>query len=285
MFRYKKAAILVVFALLTIISGVNAQERTDQYNHWSVNPIRKDDIMFKKSLWFRVDLREKQNVPMFSDNNEITGLLIRAVKAGVVRPFRNDSLHTRLPLEDFYENLKMPGLEEEEDPEFADTDEWDKNDEVWKDGDKSKAKASGNIGTDEFLPKQLYVIELKEDLIFDRRRSRMYHDITAISIIIPGDQNPTGVDKVLATFSYKELVEDVFTNNPDAIWYNTSNSAEHRNLADAFSLRLFHGTLVKYENPKNNMIVDMYTGGKAALQASEQAVYKLMEYEANLWEN
>ena len=49
-------------------------------------------------------------------------------------------------------------------------------------------------------------------------------------------------------------------------------------------MHLWRGTLVKYENPKNGRIVDMYSGGKAALMAAERAIAQLMEYEALLWE-
>lgn len=265
-----------MFASLLVSFASFAQEKEDDsYNPWSVRAIRKDDQMFKKSLWFRMDLRTKQNYPFFAQQNEITALLVNAVKSGTIRPFLSDSLETRMSLEQFMENLKIP-TEGEED-EF---DKFEDNDEVWKDDKSTKTTTQ----VDEYFPRQLYIIEIKEDLIFDKRRSRMYEDLQAISIIIPGEQTKAGVDRVLGSFSYKELVEKVFKNNPKAIWFNTQNSAEHRNLEDAFTLHLWHGTLVKYENPQNGMMVDMYNGGRAALMAAEQAVFKLLEYEATLWE-
>lgn len=234
--------------------------------------------MFKKALWFRLDLRQKMNVGFFSDNNEITRLLINAVKAGKVRPFKNDSLTSRLSYTDFLDNLKLPSAGEED--ALADAEEWD-NDDPWKEEAETKPKAAA---APEYLPRQLYLLEIKEDLIFDNRRSRMYHDILAITIVIPAEQTPTGIEKVVASFSYKELAEELFANNPNAIWYNYQNSAQHHNLADAFTLRLFDGMLVKYENPKNNTLVDMYKGGRQAVMMSQQILYQLMEYEATLWE-
>ena len=269
--------ILIGFTLPTLSFAQSEADPHGSYNQWSMQKIRKEDQMFKKALWFRMDLRTKQNYPFFAEGNEISALLIDAVKMGVVRPFKNDSLTSRMPLDDFLENLRLPG--EDDDDGFL-TEKFDENDDVWKED----SKAADTDQPDEYLPRQLYVLEVKEDLVFDKMRSRMYEDILSISIIIPGEQTKIGVDKVVATFSYKELVEKVFRNNPDAIWFNARNSAEHRNLEDAFTLRLWQGTLVKYENPQNGTLVDMYNGGKAALSAAEQAIYKLIEYEATLWE-
>ncbi len=273
--RFQKISLFLFASLLVSFASFAQEKEDDSYNPWSVRAIRKDDQMFKKSLWFRVDLRTKQNYPFFARENEITGLLVDAVKSGMIRPFRNDSLETRISLEQFMKNLEIPT--DTGDDEF---DKFEENDDVWKDGSSTKTIPQAN----EYLPRQLYIIEIKEDLIFDKRRSRMYEDVQAISIIVPGEQTKAGVDRVLASFSYKELVEKVFKNNPDAIWFNTQNSAEHRNLEDAFTLHLWNGTLVKYENPQNGTMVDMYNGGKAALMAAEQAIFKLLEYEATLWE-
>lgn len=279
---HTKKIIFLLLSALMIASSLLAQEKEEsKYNEWSTSPIRQDDQMFKKALWFRLDLRQKMNVGFFTENREITRVLIQAVKDGVIRPFKNDSLTTRLSYTEFMENLQIPNSGGEEG--IASSEEWDENDAVWggdADADKATAPAA-----DEYMPKQLYLLEIKEDLIFDKRRSRMYHDVLALSIVIPAEQTPTGIEKVMASFSYKELVHYVFRNNPNATWYNPQNSAEHHNLEDAFTLRLFSGILVKYENPKNNTLVDMYKGGRKSVIMSDQILQKLMEYESNLWSN
>ena len=277
-----KKFIFLLLSALMIASSLLAQERSEsKYNKWSTNPIRQDDQMFKKALWFRIDLRQKMNAGFFTENREITGLLIQAVKDGVIRPFKNDSLETRMSYDQFLENLRMPAAGEGEDA-MVSSEEWEENDDVWAGGGADSAEETA-AAAPEYFPKQLYLLEIKEDLIFDKRRSRMYHDILAVSIIIPAEQTPTGVERVLASFSYKELVKYVFKNNPDAVWYNPRNSAKHHNLEDAFTLRLFDGMIVKYENPKNNTLVDLYKGGRKAVMMSQEILYKLMEYESNLW--
>lgn len=280
--------LVIVGWMLAFVSAAQV-DPTTRYNENSVRPIRKDDQMFKKTLWFQMDLRTKKNAPFFVPNNELPRLIIEAAKAGIIKPYYSDSLKTELTKEEFLERLRIPQAEREEDFLLANSsDDWGSSDGS---GNKRRQPVFAP-DQDEYLPKQLFRIEIKEDLIFDKRRSRMYHDIQAITIIIPAEVTPTGVDKVLASFSYKDLHDNLFHikgkdgkryDNPNAIWFNPQNPAEHRNLSEAFDLRLFEARLVKYENPKNNRIEELYENSKRALIHSEEALYQLMEYEALLW--
>ncbi len=137
-----------------------------------------------------------------------------------------------------------------------------------------------------YLPNEIYKISLQEDVIFDKRRSRLYYDMLAMEFSA-FDQN-TGTFKSLGWFKYKDL-EKVFRNHTkDGIWFNRYNSAENKNYADAFLLRLFHGTIDKVENPDNERIVDTYTANgrpyKESVWATEWEEMKMMEREHNLWE-
>ena len=76
-----------------------------------------------------------------------------------------------------------------------------------------------------------------------------------------------------------------FRNDPRAIWFNSQNDSEHRNMADAFDLRLFSSYLIKVSNPKDQYLADIYTGtAKQAILAAQWKANELMEYEHNLWE-
>ena len=126
-------------------------------------------------------------------------------------------------------------------------------------------------------------MEIKEDYIFDKQRSRAYNSIQTISIIIPAEKTIKGFDVPVASFRYKDL-DQYFRSNPKCIWYNFRNIAQHKNMADAFDLRLFNARIIKQSNPTDSFLVDLFKGEKAGLRASEQLEYKLMEFEHNLWE-
>jgi len=290
-------------------TGVIAQEDNSRgYNPNSLRPIHESDIMFKRTVWRRMDLNEKQNRPFFATNAEITRFIINAVKAGLLQPYANDSLTVKLPLEKFIENLQVPtanaGLSEEEKKAGFK----DESDSGWgaaepapsptpaakgKKGKKGaaatepapvvQAPAPKPVIMNEFLPQELKTLEIKEDIIFDKQRSRMYYDIQSFTIVIPGDKFETGLDKQVASFKYKDLAK-LFKDDPKAIWFNSQNNKEHKNLADAFDLRLHHARIVKISNPDDAFLVDIYEGGRKGLIASEQLEEQLMEFEHNLWE-
>jgi hypothetical protein len=60
----------------TAIAGAPANDNP------SIRPTPEGDIMFKRTLWRVINLKEKQNKPMFALNHEISRLIIDAVKSG-----------------------------------------------------------------------------------------------------------------------------------------------------------------------------------------------------------
>ncbi|MDN5216553.1 gliding motility protein GldN [Fulvivirgaceae bacterium BMA12] len=286
---------LLMIALMAVGTFSYAQERELNVNPNSVYPILNHDVMFKKRVWRRMDLREKQNRPFFAFNNEITKIIIEAVQAGILHPYMNDSLRTRMSKEQFLENLKMPDLgggltEEEKALGFGEDDGWgdeeDGGGDDWGD-EEATADTEATASADYFFPNEVSILEIMEDWIFDKRRSRQYFDIQAVTLIIPAATfaSTTGLQKPIGTFKYIDLVA-LFRSMPEeAIWFNPQNSAEHKNLADAFTLRLFTARMTKIANPENQEIVDIYNRSpRDGIMASQQLEHKLMEMEHNLWD-
>ena len=278
--------LFVCFALFNIESS-SAQEKSDGYNQNSVYPVNEAYKMFKKTVWRRIDLEEKQNAPFFSRNGELSTIIINAVKGGLLFPYTNDSCNTRMSKETFLENMKFEeeggGLTQEEiDMGFgADTDD----DFFGGGGDEGEKPEEEISDSNEFATRDFSIAEMKEEVYFDRMRSRIYYDIQSITIFLPADKNPALFEKPLASFKYKDLVK-LWRSMPDeAIWYNAQNMAEHRNMADAFNLRLFGSNLTKIANPRDDRIVDIYTKSRRdAILASKQLEYDMLEFENELWE-
>jgi gliding motility associated protien GldN len=291
----KKFSILSLVVLLTgFLFAQEAQDVDDGYNKFSTKGIHKSDVMWQKSVLRAIDLREKQNEPLMSNGREMPQILIDAVKAGVITAYKSDSLSDGTPLtkEEFLKNIQIPSTEvelTEEEKEFAANED---SDDDWGDeegGDDEGGDSGGDdpAGAEYFFAKQLYQMQVKEDMIFDKQRSVMYYDIIGLGMFVPADNpdNIKGIELPIAWFSFKELIEKVFKDNPDAIWYNPYNDAEHRSLADAFELRLFSSYIIKVSNPADEYIVDIYGGNpQVGIMASEWKAYELLEYEHNLWE-
>jgi gliding motility associated protien GldN len=277
---------------VSILNG--QQDNGGGFNKYSVRPIHESDVMYQKTIIRAMDLREKQNKPMFSQNKWITKLIIEAVKRGDITPYTTDSLEegSKLTIAEFTQAMSIGGAVPSE-MEVMDAVQNKINDgtlDVTKDTTGTYAKTLSELvaasGAGEFMPRDLYQMEIKENIIFDKQRSRMYYDIHCITMKIPADHpdNKKGIEMAIASFSYRDLIEKVFKDNPNAIWYNPQNDAQHKTLADAFELRLFSSYIIKVSNPTDAMLQDIYGDPERGIMASQWAAFELLEYEHNLWE-
>ncbi|MGY2133862.1 type IX secretion system ring subunit PorN/GldN [Hymenobacter sp. HD11105] len=279
---------------LTLSLTASAQEQaTTASSNGSYRPIPNSDIMFRKTITRAVDLREKQNKPMFSEGKEISRVILEAVKRGEIQAYRNDSLTSTFTPAEVSANMSFAEstneLSEEEKAagftEAASDDGWGAPAKPAAKGKTAAVAAPAAPASYEYRPKDIYQMELKEDMIFDKKRSRMYHDIKTITLLVPStlSSNTSGIEKTIGTFKYSDLVK-MFRNNPDkAIWFNPQNDAQHKNLADAFELWLFNSYIVKVSNPSDARLDEIYGGQQQGILASQQAAADLIEYEYNLW--
>ncbi len=279
--------------------SIHAQEEPSGYNPNSLRPIHESDQLYKSRVWRRVDLREKQNKPFFSENRQITKVIIDAVMNGTLYPYTNDSLGTRMSKEQFVENMTIPTddtgpTEDEIAMGFGQETQESNWGDAWGDSkgqgaegtNSTSSPSTNNAGPLLFTARDVTVLELMEDIIFDKERGRQYYDIQSVTLVLPPENFPeTGLLKLVASFSYKDLVR-VFEENPEtAVWVNPQNDAKHLNLKYAFDLRLFNGRVVKYSNPDDEYIIDMVDGDRRqALLKSLDYEHKLLEREHELWE-
>ncbi|MBX0334874.1 gliding motility protein GldN [Pontibacter sp. HSC-14F20] len=275
----------VAAGMMLSYGAVAQQVSTTQSSNPSARPIPESDVLFKKTVWRKIDLREKQNRPLFSENREITKVLIDAVKSGELVAYKTDSVNVPLTREEFLANMTGKdmggGLTEEE--IAAGFGQEEEEEDAWGAALGTTATQDAAPVSNEFFAKQLYLLELKENVVFDKKRSRMYHDIQTISIKVPATLNPLGFEQTVGSFKMSDLVK-VFRNNPEtAIWYNAQNDAQHKNLADAFDLWLFSSYITKISNPNDRALGDIYGGGKKGLLAAQEALEALIEYEYSLW--
>ena len=299
MMSFKKSTYLVL-AFFFALPAMAQQSELDQYNPNSIDPIPRYEHLFKRRVWRTIDLYEKQNKGFFARGGEITQFIIDAVRSGELSDiYVNDSLTSKMSKDEFLERLVYQ--------EGIQIDQWESGfpyyegdrvkyngktytaifDEVTtipSDAPEDWEETPGFGAATYFLPRQISKIRVMEDVIFDKRRSRLYHKIQSMKLIVPGSETLDGLELELGVFKYKDLFK-LFREHPEsAIWVNRYNSAENKNFADAFTLRLFRASLFKFENPDNDPIVDMYGNRMEAIMASEWWEMQLMEKEHNLWE-
>ena len=286
MSKLNKIFVLFILLSLTSVDETYSQaEVSDGYNPLSLRQVHESYLLWKKTLWRRVDLGEKQNKPFFARNRELSKILIESVEKGVLIPYLNDSVNDDnvMSREEFLQRITQDEGEEED--EFADAGFDDPF--AVLDDDPFAVEEEEETGP-QFIPKREFnIIEIREDLYFDRIHSRIYFDIQAISLYLPGDSffNLGGFEKPIASFRFIDLY-NLFKSMPkEAIWFNETNIAQHKNLGDAFLLRLFKGLIVKIANSDDIRVSELYAKSrKNGIMASVQVEQDLMEWESNLWE-
>lgn len=295
----KRAALF--FLLVSGAFGVAAQVEEAQYNPNSIDPIALYEQHYKIRVWRYIDLTEKQNKGFFAMNSEITRFILDLINSGELDVYKDDSLKTK----DTRENA-MKQLERSQAVTY---DPWDPATQYYQgdirayNGQNYEAQAD-NIGVNpdnapngewavtqqgkalSFGPRDVVRLELKEDLIFDKRRSRLYYDVQSVKLWAFDDI--AGFNKPLGIVRYKDL-EAKFRQYPaKAVWFNRQNTAQNKNFADAFLLRLFHGYIYKIENPDDLDIIAMIQASGGNRFEGVYEVYRqenlLMEKEHNLWE-
>ncbi len=323
----------IAAGLLLSLTASAQEQATTASSTGSHRPIPLSDQMFRKSIWRQMDLREKQNKPMFSEGKEISRVILEAVKRGELQAYKNDSLTSTFNPQEVTGNMSYADeviklSDDEKAAGFSEKDLGGGSDDGWGAPAGAKKKVKGAKGAavatvrrpklgkngkpmkdkngkvimetvktasapvakpaalaNEYRFKDLYELELKEDMIFDKKRSRMYHDIKSITLLVPSTlaSNKSGIEKPIGTFKYSDLVK-VFRSNPqNAIWFNSENDAQHKNLADAFELWLFSSYITKVSNASDSRLDDIYGGAKQGILASQQTSADLVEYEYNLW--
>lgn len=254
--------------------------------------VDENQVMFRKTVWRRMDMTEKQNRPFFSKNGEVSTLLIEAVDEGLLTPYRSDSCINFMPDIIFVSNISV---EREDNPFVGGGFSSGGFDSFDDDGGDNAAEQNDEGPKLEEIPENLFsVLYIREDVIFDRNRSRMYNYIRSLSLALPRDAgslyNPAGFEKKVAHFRYDDVVELFRGPYADrAIYYNMHNPGKHMNMSDAFELRLFRAPIVKISNPEDLDIRELYSEELASnplkpIVVQQQYEYDLMEYESELWE-
>lgn len=287
----------------TEVNQAYKEEVEEQYNPNSINPIPLYEQHYKVRVWRNIDLAEKQNKGFFARNGEISRIIIDAIMAGeLVDIYASDSLTTKLSKEDFIKRMQQETAQEF--PAWDPAKDFYTDDIVTYNGKNYRALQDSRgqnpeTATDSwsatqegkalnFLPADISYMQVMEDVIFDRRRSRLYYDIQALELSVPGSKTKTAFDQSLGWIKYKDI-EKIFRAHPKkAIWFNRHNTAQNKNFADAFLLRLFWGPIRKVQNPDNETIFETYISNgrpyREAVWATEWEEIKMMEKEHNLWE-
>ncbi|MEW6468593.1 MAG: gliding motility protein GldN [Bacteroidota bacterium] len=237
-----------------------------QYTH-----LREADVMWSKTIWRVVDLREKQNLPLYypitpiNDRLSLFDVIKKGLQSGELtaydKPLLDDEFNYEMPLSQV--NAKL---------NFVDTVlTQDLNTGAWDTVLVPRQIMSENV-------KQYWV---KEVWFFDKQRSVMDVRIIGISPLIEK------IDKTTGEFrGYEPLFWLYFPGcrNYFAKYecFNRQSDAERRTYDDIFHKRLFESYIRKESNVYDRLIIE-YAQQMAALLESDRVKEDLFIIEHDLW--
>lgn len=296
-----KSGFLFLLSFGLVSSALGQQDTV--YNPNSTERIPYYEQLYRFRVERMVDLGEKQNAGFKSSVSDIGDFIIKSIQAETLVAYDDSLKNRRAAAEILISNQAVIAAV------------WDQNKEYFSDEEvsyrgknytSSRPSNKGNLPTDtqwwnlsvnqtEYYTKNNIVgLQIIEDVIFDKRRSRLYYDIQAIGLL--ASRNGETAFSPIAFIYYKDflnLVEKTahskdWKERDRVMWRNRYNPAENRTFTDAFKLRLFHGVIEKVENPDNLTIQRIYenngrTWGEAVFARWEEEM-RMMEKEHNLWE-
>jgi gliding motility associated protien GldN len=294
----------LILLFIGFCTGAQAQLDTI-YNLNSVERIPYYEQLYRYKVWRVVDLNEKQNQGFKSAQSDIANFLLNSIKSGAINAY-DDSLKNILKPSVILVSQALVAATDNYDPKKR----YQTTEATFYNGKNYSSTQNDNIGhlptepssawweltgqTDFFTKDNIVAIQIIEDVIFDKRRSRMYYDIQSIGLLAQ-KSGSTDINPI-AFIQYRDfydLVEKtahskVMKDRDVVMWRNRYNPSENRTFNDAFKLRLFHGVIEKVENPQDRSIQQIYelngrTYGESIFARWEEEM-KMMEKEHNLWE-
>ena len=300
--------VIISILLAFLYTGLNAQvldpdygvsvwkkENTKQASPAKLSFVREDDVMFSKRIWRTIDLRQKQNLPLYYPVADSVSLgrrsiiqviydeIVNAVEnpgENALKMYHNYELREPIPNDQVMNKiLKTDTLERIIDPVTCESETYA---EVLDFFTKIKP--------------EITKITLMEDWFFDKQRSVMDVRILALAIEVPIYTSTIDVDPIcgITVFGGWNKVENAsnqiwffFPDLRDAFakseYFNEFNETVSLSYDDILLNRMFDSYVIKEAN-KYDRFINEYTSGIDALLEAERITEGIRNYEMNLWQ-
>lgn len=280
------------------------KENTKQEVAINLSHVREADVLWSKRIWRVMDLRQKQNLPLYhplvsSTDYKSSTLGKRSFIQVIYDMVLNDTLSDELRTFRTYE-LRTLMTSKEASSMFAKVDTTTVLD---YDVNNTCIGTKDELSYQDFLKEvkpEIVKVHLMEDWFFDKQRSVMDVRILALGIEIPLYDNDvsqqycegTGVDEnVFGGFVKAAKGENfVWFYFPDlrselakTEIYNRHNDAHRTSFDDILLKRMFSSYIIKEENVYDRSINDYTTGLDALLEAEKISEF-IRDYEMDFWQ-
>ena len=271
------------------------KENTKQLEAVTLTHIREADVMWSTRIWRTLDLRQKQNLPLYYPIADSATLgkrsFIQVIYDEIVAAVDNPGPNSLRMYNDY--QLRNPIPTDQIMSKILKSDTMDRI------IDPVTCEAESYEEVLDFFTKikpEIIKVKLMEDWFFDKQHSVMDVRILALAIEIPIYTSKVDVDAICGITVFGGW--DIVPNATTEIWfyfpdlrptmaanecYKRSNDAARISFDDIFLKRMFASYIIKEENVYDRGINE-YTNGLDALLEAEKISEKIRDFEGNFWQ-
>ena len=263
----------IIICVVTVVSLLKVKEEK-AIAQIAYPYVREADVMWSKTIWRTIDLREKFNFPLYYPTYDLPDRisLFRVIQKGIL-----EEKITKIFSYDAFTNEFGPAMTKAE-VQKAMTETIEVRDSVGN----VRADSLGNPITmqDTISADRIAQYWVKEEWFFDKQRSVMEVRIIGLAPVIEKE------DPATDRFSYQPLFwlyypdcRDYFSKHK---CFNPYNDTQRVNFDQVFSKRLF-GSFIREESNVYGRTITSYAQGMDALLESERIKENLLNFEEDLW--
>ena len=237
--------------------------------------VREGDVVFEKTVWRMIELREKQNLPLYyptapiGSRVNLVNLLLKGVETGEITPYDPYDVYN-----EFSRKISMAEL----DQNFG-----AKNDTIdVPDEDGNMIQMVRNV---ERRIDEVKRILIKEKIYFDKKHSVLNRVVVGICPIRvysrDGGEDESQLEQAKTMWVYMPEARNVLARHPV---FNRFNDAQNISFDDFFMQNRYSGHIYQVSNVFNNRAINEYASGLDALYEAQRIETEIFDWEQDLWE-
>ncbi len=258
-----------------VVDGIVAKQHIKNKKHLEAAYVREANVLWSKTIWRMVDLREKQNLYLFYPTKPIDGrrslvqVLLDGVSNGDLDAYStstDNEFDAKISIKDVYESLGVENVDSvtQVNPETGET-------ETKYTVDQSAVRVDA---IRKFL--------IKEVWFFDRKYSMMKCRIIGLCPISElQNEEGTRIDQKQCFWIYYPQAAQLLSEQ-EAFSY--SNDAQRQSLYDCLEQRKFGSYVFRESNVYDNRVIGNYAQGISQNIEAERIQNSIFQKEHDMWE-